>query len=266
MTLRPLASSFLLALVATLTLPATAVADEWTDEAEEAFIIMDGQADPLAADELDFDDPELMEEFDGLERSVASKRSGDLDDFDFEDEEDFAFEDDAEAGSEPVEDFDFDPLEDDEDDGLGALEDAEDEALRDLEVGAPPPAVAATSISLSVVGKTPLADNYLPKVVATDRDSIVIELPVLLGRSRADFNGEPYWLVASVHVDGVKVAESRQYVVANSLAEFGPSFAFVKLLAPVASSSGAAEIHISKSHDATSTGQALFRKAVRYAL
>jgi len=266
MSLRPLASSFLIVLVTTFILPTTAVADEWADEAEEDFIIMDGASDPLAADELDFDDPELMDEFDGLERTATSKRSGDLDDFDFEDEEDFVFEDDAEPSSEPIEDFDLEPLDGDDDDGLGALEDAEDRALRDLEVGAPPPAVAATSISLSVVGKTPLADNYLPKVVATDRDSIVVELPVLLGRSRADFDGEPYWLVASVHVDGVKVAESRQYVAAHSLAEFGPSFAFVKLLAPVASSSGAAEIHVSKSHDATSTGQALFRKAVRYAL
>ena len=266
MSLRPLVCTFSIALAALVAMPSSALADEWMDEAEEDFIIMDGDAEPLAADELDLDDPELMDEFEGLNNAAAANRSSESDDFDFQDEEEFAFEDDAESGSEPVEDFDLDPLSGDEDDGLGALEDAEDRALRDLEVGAPPPAVAATSISLSVVGKTPLADNYIPKVVATDRDSIVVELPVLLGRSRADFDGTPYWLVATVSVDGVKVAESRQYVSEQSLAEFGPSFAFVKLLAPVSSTSGAAEIKVSKAKDANSAGQSLFRKAVRYSL
>ena len=229
MSIRSLAPCLVLAFGVTLTLSSANAADQWSDaldEAEEEFVILDGDVDPLAADELDFDDPSLAEDFEGLQRApaaVAQKRSDGGDDFDFEDEEEFAFEDDAESGSDLIEDFedfdlDLDPMDDAEIDPLGDLESAERSALRDLEVGPAPPAAAASSLSLSVVGKTPLQDNYLPKVVATDRDSIVVELPVLLGRARADFGGEPYWLVAGVYVDGVKVAESRQYVTASSLA------------------------------------------------
>ncbi len=117
-----------------------------------------------------------------------------------------------------------------------------------------------------MVGKTPLGDNYEPAIVAYDRDSVVVELPVLLGRSRADFDGIAYCIVAEVYADGNKVAEARQQVTSASLAEFGPSFAFVKMLAPVTAKSGKLEVRLSKASNMSAQPTQLFSRSVGYQL
>ena len=70
----------------------------------------------------------------------------------------------------------------------------------------------ATQLPYDVVGKTPLKDNYKAQVLYVDRDSVVIELPVLLARQGSDFDGHSYWLGAEIYADGVKIGEARQQV------------------------------------------------------
>ena len=218
------------------------------------------------------------DELPGRMLRAHKKTSGDLDDdFDFEDKEDFDAEDEfgfdfefegQEEPEDPIESFDFEPLDDPDDDPLGELEGIPEEA--------PPPEPTAPAtgsasslppgIQLDVVGKSPLGDNYEPAIVAYDRDSVVVELPVLLGRSRADFDGIAYCIVAEVFADGSKVAEARQQVTSASLAEFGPSFAFIKLLAPVTAKSGRLEVRLSKASNMSAQPTQLFARTVAYQL
>jgi hypothetical protein len=217
--------------------------------------------------------------FGGRMLPAAKKTSGgEEDDFEFEDddegelEEEFGFDFEFEATeepSDPVEDFDFEPLDDPLDEPLGELEGVpeKDQAPKPRSAeptgsaSAPPP-----GIQLDVVGKSPLADNYEPAIVAYDRDSVVVELPVLLGRSRADFDGIAYCIVAEVFADGNKVAEARQQVTSASLAEFGPSFAFIKMLAPVTAKSGKLEVRLSKASSMSAQPTQLFSRSVGYQL
>lgn len=108
-------------------------------------------------------------------------------------------------------------------------------------------------------GRTALSGNYEAKVVHTDRDSVVVELPVLVAQSGADFSSS-FWLIGEILVDGHKVGESRQLVTGSSVALSGPTVAFMKMQAPVTSPSGQIEIRV-KSDDATQ-----FSKTVDYRL
>jgi hypothetical protein len=199
------------------------------------------------------------------------------DEFDFEDEGDPDLEDEfgfdfefegQEEPEEPAESFDFDPLDDPLEDPLGELAGIPEEQASPQpsptptgSAGAPPP-----GIQLDVVGKVPLGDNYEPAIVAYDRDSVVVELPVLLGRSRADFDGISYCIVAEVFADGSKVAEARQQVTSASLAEFGPSFAFIKMLTPVTAKSGKLEVRLIKASNMSAQPTQLFSRTIGYQL
>jgi len=256
------------------------------------FLILEDEADPVArqGDELpgdaDFGDAEDEFEFDIIDEEPAgrtgrARKKGTAtgeDDFDFEDDEDpiedefgfdFEFEG-TEEPEDPIESFDFEPLDDPDDEPLGELSDLP-ETEPEPKVEAPATTGSASagrpaSIQLDVLGKTPLADNYQATIVATDRDSVVVELPLLLGRSRADFDGISYCIVAEVLADGNKVAEARQQVTSSSLAEFGPSFAFIKLLAPVTSKAGNLEIRVSKASNMSAKPTHLFTQRLGYQL
>jgi len=114
-------------------------------------------------------------------------------------------------------------------------------------------------ISLDVAGKEPLADNYPINVVAVDRDAVVVELPVLIGRSRVEFE-EPYTLTGQVFVGDTQVGTVSASITDKSLADFGPSFVFLKVLAPVADPEGQVTIKVQKGDEE------LFARSVPYAL
>ena len=210
---------------------------------------------------------------------LHKKTTGEDDDeFDFDDEDepdmedefgfDFEFEG-QEEPDDPVETFDFEPLDDPDEGPLGELDGIpEKEAPKPAVQSSPTGSASATppGIQLDVVGKSPLGDNYEPAIVAYDRDSVVVELPVLLGRSRADFDGISYCIVAEVFADGNKVAEARQQVTSASLAEFGPSFAFIKMLAPVTAKSGKLEVRLSKASNMSAQPTQLFSRTISYQL
>ncbi len=173
--------------------------------------------------------------------------------------------------SDPVEDIDSDPIEDFDviEDGFEAYEDegdhplvglGEELGLDDMGKAERVEAGATTStVQLDVVGKEPLADNYPVRIV-------VIELPVLLGRSRAGFEGQAYWLQADVKAGELTVATAVQWVGKASLAEFGPSFAFFELMVPVQSSAGELRIDVQKLDQLGAAGAPLFTRTVAYSL
>ena len=256
----------------------------------DEFATLDEGKDPVAsrtapAERLDFSDPDDSFEFDDLDgtpgertgritkadkkdATSSSSSSSEADEDPVEDEDfgfDFQFEG-REEPEDPVEDFDFDPIDDPDAEPLGDLEapPKPEPAAKPAPTGSA--AAVPAAVQLDVVGKTPLTDNYPAQIVAIDRDSVVVELPVLLGRSRADFNGSTYCLVAEVYADGQKVAETRLEVTAASLAEFGPSFAFVKLLAPVTAKTGELEVRVGKAGAMTAKPAPLFSRKVAYHL
>jgi hypothetical protein len=162
----------------------------------------------------------------------------------------------AREGSVGGEDFDlYDAEEDDFGDFQLAVERAPEPAQR---------AASGRALPYAVAGKSPMVGNYEASVVHVDRDSVVVELPVLIGRSPADLQGS-FWLIGEIHVDGMKVSESRQLITGASLAQAGPTVAFVKLQAPVPAASGDVELRVFKQAEGGSA-EALFSKTVGYSL
>jgi len=220
-------------------------------------------AGPAMADE--FDDLDFGIEEDDMDWDSESDDADDADEDPIE-EDLFGLDDDPEEDFDVMDD-DYDPYidGDDDDDSLAGLTDRlGPEDMADAE---PVDAGAKTAtVKLDVVGKQPLGDNYPATVVAVERDAVVIELPVLLGRSRAGFEGEPYWIQVDVTAGDVVVATSTQWVGRQSLAEFGPSFAFFKVLVPVKSTAGELGLKVQKLDSLGSTGASLFNRTVAYSL
>ncbi len=139
---------------------------------------------------------------------------------------------------------------------------------RDLSAYVDPRTTVASStrMPLDVVGKDVLGDNWAPQVVIADVDAVVIELPVLFARSRAEFDGVAYWLVAEVLADGKKVGESRMLVTRDAIADKGPSIQFFRLFTPVPASSGVVVVSVSKAASAAAKPTLLYTRSVSYKL
>jgi hypothetical protein len=173
---------------------------------------------------------------------------------------------------EPQEDFDL--LEEDDaeppSDFRGDVSEEDD-----VDVGLPraperktvsrPAPVGPGPITLDVAGKEPLSDNYPVNVVAVDRDSVVVELPVLVARSRVGLT-EPFVLIAEAWVGPTKVSQVSQTITKEGLAEFGPSFVFVKLLAPVVEKTGEVTLRVKRAKLDGTQPKDLFSRATPYAL
>jgi len=142
-------------------------------------------------------------------------------------------------------------------------EDGEVEDFGEFQLRVPDPD-PALPLPYSVVGKKPLGNNYGASLIFTDRDSVVAELPVLVARNPSDFKAD-FWVIGELHVNGTKVAETRQWVTSASLAQAGPTVAFLKMLAPVQSKQGEIEFKVFKSVDGEAK-EALFSNAVPYHL
>lgn len=129
----------------------------------------------------------------------------------------------------------------------------------------PPEAEPGGGMPLLTADQKPLNDNWAPAIVITQKDAVVIEMPVLYGLNKKEFDGVAFWLVAEVWADGKKVAESRTNVTRDSIADKGPSIQFFRMFTPVAAPSGVLEVKVSK---VVSTGkpELLFTRSVKYAL
>ncbi len=125
---------------------------------------------------------------------------------------------------------------------------------------------AASKMPLDVAGASPLKDNWAPSIVFMDSDAVVLEIPVLYARNRAEFDGVAYWLVAEAIADGKKVAESRMQVTRDAIADKGPSIQFFRMFAPVPSGAGVLEVRVSKASSAAGKPELLFTRTATYAL
>jgi hypothetical protein len=74
--------------------------------------------------------------------------------------------------------------------------------------------------------------------------AVLVELPVLAARSKAAFDGHPFWLVVEVVVGGKKVSEWRQEVTADVLLQTAPTWLYMKTQIPVAERVGAVELRV----------------------
>lgn len=211
-----------------------------------------GADDDDAADE---DDP-LDLDLDDLDRGDTTSGDEDssvLDEFDFE---------------EPVEDFEIlDDLPEDhlDDDPLPDFDILEDPVEDFNPPQRPHEPQGPGQISLDVAGKTPLADNYPLSVVAVDRDAVVVELPVLVARSRIEVEAGML-LYAEAWVGDQRITEVRQSIESPAAAEFGPTFTWFKILVPVVEHQGEVRVSLSKAA-LDGTGRAeLFSRVTPYVL
>ena len=172
----------------------------------------------------------------------------------YEDEFDFLVEGEKNAAQNATE-----SAEDENDFAMWDEEDGEDFGEFQLRVPDPEPAMP---LPYSVVGRKPLADNYGASVVFADRDSVVAELPVLVARNPSDFASD-FWLIGELWVAGTKVAETRQWISSGSLAQSGPTVAFLKMMAPIPATSGELEFKVFKSADGEAR-EDLFRNVLPY--
>jgi len=140
-----------------------------------------------------------------------------------------------------------------------------DEESEEPEEGAAPARKAVVEPSLSADGKEPLADNYRPSILSTDKDSVTVELPVLVAKSRSGFT-EPMLLIADVLIGTNRVGHLQQSFDAASVAELGPTFAFFKAVAPVVDKEGEVKIEVRKAKPDGSEATVLFTRVVSYDL
>lgn len=125
---------------------------------------------------------------------------------------------------------------------------------------------SSTKMPLDVVGKDVLGDNWSPQVVVADTDAVVVEIPVLYARNRAEFDGVAYWLVVESLADGKKVAESRVQITRDAIADKGPSVQFFRMFTPVPAASGVIVVNVSKASSAAAKPTLLFTRSVAYKL
>lgn len=175
----------------------------------------------------------------------SETQSADDDEFDFLNEGDEAA---AEKADKAIDGDDFDPFELEDDDDYSAFGSAKP-APKPAPKAAPPSNMAA------------LGDHFPVQVVQTLPSAVVVELPVVIG-TRSEVKGD-YWLVGEVFVDGQKVGESRQLVMASSLSESSAT-TYLKLHAPVSSQQGQVEVKVSQIVDGKS--QALFGRQAAFRL
>lgn len=124
----------------------------------------------------------------------------------------------------------------------------------------------STRLPVDLNGKTVLADNWAPTIVATDVDAVLLEVPVLYASNGTGFDGTAYWLVAEVYADGKKITESRTQVSKESVSPKGASVQFFRLFAPVAAPTGVLEVRVSKLPTAAPKPSLLFVRTVNYTL
>lgn len=156
-----------------------------------------------------------------------------------EDEFDFLSEGEeaaAENAEKAIHGDDFDAFELEDDDDFAAFGVTKAPAAK-VQKAAPAAARAA------------LGDHFPVEIVQTLPNALVVELPVVVG-TRAEVTKD-YWLVGEVFVDGKKVGESRQLVMASSLSDASAT-TYLKLHAPVDAQQGQVEVQVSQIVDGKS--------------
>ena len=108
----------------------------------------------------------------------------------------------------------------------------------------------------------PLSDNYPLALVAKSRNQITVELPVLVAQSQDDFDGQDYWVVAKVVVNGTAISEGRHLVTQSSIAPSGPTKVWFKLEAPVSAPEVDVEVQVSQRSTTNARQTPLFSRSM----
>jgi hypothetical protein len=173
-------------------------------------------------------------------------------------------------GDDPIEDFDLLDTPDRPSPMLGEFQDLDDTPARpgtpaQRKTASAPAPTGPGPVALDVAGKQPLADNYPLTVLNVDRDAVVVELPILLARSRVAID-KPFSITVEVSADDTRVSRVTQIIDPESLAEFGPTFAFMKIMAPVLEKDGRITVKVSRANPDGSQPVELFTRSTPYAL
>ncbi len=130
---------------------------------------------------------------------------------------------------------------------------------------APPPGAVTDPVGLAVLGKSVLAGNYPLAVVAAEPAAVLVELPVLVAKSRADVE-TPFELRVTFVVDeGAPVVHSERWAPAL-VPRSGPAWSFFKVLLPAGRESGAITATVTRHVEGAEQPEALFETTVGYAL
>lgn len=171
-------------------------------------------------------------------------------------------------GDEPLEDFDLGTAPE----GPGFLGEFLDEdepaparGVIGRKTASAPAPTGPGPIGLDHAGKEPLTDNYPLQVVNVERSAVVVELPVLVAHSSVAVD-KPFALIADLFVDDDRVGRTTLLIEPASLTEFGPTFAFLKLMAPVIDKDGRVTVKVSKAQPDGTQAVELFSRTTPYAL
>lgn len=126
--------------------------------------------------------------------------------------------------------------------------------------------ISNSKLPVETNGATVLGDNWGPTVAFTAETAVVIDMPVLYAKSKAEFDGVAYWLVAEAYADGKKVAEARVNVTRDSIAETGASVQFFRVYVPVAAKTGMIEMKVGKASAGAAKADPLFTRSVKYTI
>jgi len=202
----------------------------------------DGDEEDEDMDFLDIEHDEKTRKAKAADRAPAENVF--LDDDDDEDP-------DWDPPSTPTEVDGDDPDEDEDPDGPLLTESDEDEdPVNDLS-----PADRASIMR-------PLADNFPLALVSKHQSQVTVELPVLVAQSEDDFQGQDFWVVAQVVVNGTPISEGRHLVTRSSIVAIGPTKVWFKLSAPVDGPEADVEVRISKQPARSGRAQPLFSRSL----
>ena len=158
------------------------------------------------------------------------------------------------AASRVLDDEGDDPDEDLDSTGLGTAqfgdEDIDGDPIDDL----------SPTERLSIM--EPLEDNFPLTLVATGNAHVTVELPIIVAQGATDFEGEAYWVVAELWVNGNAISEGRHLVTENSIADSGPSKVWFKLEAPAEGPEAQVEVRVFQQGVRSTRAQPLFSRSL----
>lgn len=145
---------------------------------------------------------------------------------------------------------------------LGMSAGPEDETEEEAVIQATPaadPTKGPGPLSLDVAMADPFQDTFPLTVTAVEKDAVVVELPIFVGRSKFDVE-KPFSIKAEIFLGETPVGVTTTEVVEASIADLGPSFVFIRYFVAVNDKVGEISMKISKD------GEELFTTSTRYAL
>ena len=117
---------------------------------------------------------------------------------------------------------------------------------------------------VSARGTGPLTGRFPIKILGQEPDAMLIELPVLVIKTPAEFQGSGFWLIAEIFVDGRKVGDHRQIVDRTTISTMGPTHAYIKAQVPTPAPQGQIDIRVTRIAVDGDSAEPLFIRTLRF--